>query len=101
MTTPMNNAPQGPQDQTPQKQHPKPMGNTASEERALEEGLEQSFPGSDPVAIVQPHRPKQARGTASGQDAQDRHAQDRPTEDEIARKHLGGSRGSPDLDPHP
>ena len=39
-------------------EHPRAERSNDPAERALEEGLEESFPGSDPVNVTQPSRSK-------------------------------------------
>lgn len=41
-------------DTTPPKNQPSPKDKKQKLEEALDEGLEESFPGSDPVSVTQP-----------------------------------------------
>ncbi|ACI94270.1 conserved hypothetical protein [Afipia carboxidovorans OM5] len=39
----------------------RPNGNRKELEEQLEEGLEDTFPASDPVSVTQPHPPKRPK----------------------------------------
>jgi hypothetical protein len=53
---------------------------TKNEDRSdeLDDGLEQSFPASDPVSIVQPQRPRRGKREPVGHEHGDSQGQPRP-----------------------